>query len=326
MGTSTPNIRSQAWSSYWSRGSLHSCVDSFGGQYSGAIESFWRSCFELLQANNRVLDLATGNGALPLLLWEQTRGQAVRTDAVDLAEIAPAWYSSSSHPTINFHPGISMERLPFPEATFDLIVSQFGLEYAQWPQALHECVRVIKPHGRAAFIMHHAESVLVEVGRTESINQMLLLAENGLLDAASRVIPWVSRARSAAFGAYENALAHECRLAYNLAMSRLADEIKKSPVPDLLIESRELIHDLVSGARMADSDRQLSLLSDYRKSLQEASLRTSEMVEHALDHYRMHRFVDVFLKQLPSHSAHFQPIVQEQGILGWSVVIAPTSD
>lgn len=325
MGTSTPNTRSQAWSSYWSRGALHSCVDSFGGQYSGVIESFWRYCFELLQADNRMLDLATGNGALPLLLWEQTRGKAVLTDAVDLAEIAPAWYSSSSHPTIHFHPGTSMERLPFPEASFDLIVSQFGLEYAQWPHALHECARVIKPNGKAAFIMHHAGSVLVEVGRTEYVNQMLLLAENGLLDAASRVIPWISRAR-AAFGAYENALAHECRLAYNLAMSQLADEIKISPVPDLLIESRELIHDLVSGARMADSDKQLSLLSDYRKNLQEASLRTSEMVEHALNQQRMDGLVGTFLKQLPSHSAHFQPIVQEQGILGWSVVIAPTSD
>ena len=112
------------------------------------------------------------------------RGDSVDVDAVDLAQVAPAWYTPADYPRIRFHSGVRMESLPFPDGHFTLIVSQFGFEYAQREPALRECLRVLAPGGRLAFVMHHAGSVLAKVGRSELAIHERLLEAGGLLDAA----------------------------------------------------------------------------------------------------------------------------------------------
>ena len=323
MNDPTQNERKQVWSSYWAGGALHSCIGSYTGNYAGAIGDFWQARFQCLRAGSRVLDLATGNGALPLLLQEHAPVQGIRIDAVDLADVAPPWLQPSRHPGITFHSGVAMEDLPFMDQSFDLIVSQFGLEYAHWPQALYEILRVGKPEGVAAFVMHHADSVLVKVGKAELANQQLLLGADGLLNAVEAIIPWVARARGGATDIRDNAEALACRQRYNQAMNRLAEEIEASPVPDLLIESRGWAHGLVSGASGVDPAQQLSLLADYREAMRAAVLRTSEMIEHALDPMQASGLLDIFREHRPGHDMDCQPISQKEGILGWGIVIAP---
>lgn len=324
MNDAIQNERKQAWSSYWAGGALHSCIGSYTGNYAGAIGDFWQARFQRLRKGDRVLDLATGNGALPLLLQERMGVEGrIRIDAVDLAEVAPPWLKPSRHPGIAFHTGVAMEDLPFMDQSFDLVVSQFGLEYARWPQALHEILRVGKPEGSVAIVMHHADSVLVKVGKAELANQQLLLEVDGLLDAVAAIIPWMARARSAASDMQGNAEALACRQRYNQAMNRLAEEIEASLAPDLLIESRSWAHGLVSGATGMDPVQQLSLVADYREAMQAAALRTSEMVEHALDLARVNGLLDAFREHRPGHDAACLPISQEEGILGWGAVIAP---
>lgn len=325
MDIDANTARSLAWSSFWSSGTLHSCVGSFGNELSGAIGDFWGRCFNVLEAGDRVIDLATGNGALPLLLSQHASGKNAWTDAVDLAVVSPSWYQPALHPRIRFHSRTSMEKLPFEDATFDLVMSQFGLEYAAWPEALLECARILKPSGRAAFVMHHADSVLVSVARTESFNQALLLEQDGILEAARQVIPWIARASKSGLGVQDELSARDCRLTYNHAIGRLAVEIEKSAVPDLLIEARELAHSWVLSARAGEINTQISLLASYRQSLVEASLRTSELQEHALDQQGIDRLVDTFRGALPSHSSSCQPISHEQGILGWRILVEPTN-
>ena len=326
MNDAVKKDRKEAWSSYWAGGALHSCIGSYVGNYAGAIGDFWQARFQGLRTGYRVLDLATGNGALPLLLHEHAgAGKKLRIDAVDLAEVAPTWLQPSRHPDITFHTGIAMEDLPFMNQSFDLIVSQFGLEYARWPQALREILRVGKAEGSVALVLHHADSVLVRVGKAELANQQLLLEADGLLHAAGAIIPWIARARSGATDMQGNADALDCRQHYNQAMNRLAEEIETSPVPDLLIESRAWAHGLVSGANGTDPGQQLSLLADYREAMRAASLRTSEMVEHALDQARMSGLLDFFREHRPGHEMACAPISQQEGILGWGVAIAPAT-
>ncbi|MEO8365883.1 MAG: class I SAM-dependent methyltransferase [Pseudoxanthomonas sp.] len=327
MDNATQNERKKVWSSYWAGGALHSCIGSYTDNYSGAIGDFWKARFQGLRSGSRVLDLATGNGALPLLLRDYAGTERqIRIDAVDLAEVAPRWLQPSQHADITFHSGVAMEDLPFPDQSFDLVVSQFGLEYARWPQALYEILRVGQPEGAAAFVMHHADSVLVKVGRAERANQQLLLQEDGLLNAVDAVIPWIARARSGATDMQSNAEALACRQRYNKAMNRLADEIEASPAPDLLIESRDWVHGLVSGANGVDPGLQLSLLANYRQVMQAAMLRTSEMIEHALDPIQANGLLDVFREHRPGHDMECRPISQKEGILGWAVVMGPATN
>lgn len=324
MDTTAEDARRKAWSSYWAGGALHSCAGSYEGNYAGAIARFWKSHFQSLKPGSRVLDLATGNGALPLLLWQCTEGrQGIRTDAVDLAQVAPAWHEAASQPSISFHSGVAMEQLPFPDSTFDLVVSQYGLEYARWPEALHESARVGKPEGSAAFVMHHSDSVLVRVGRQELKNQTLLLEEGGLLDAARDVMPWIALARGGAGDLQGDSSAADCKQRYNLAMNRLALEIEASSVPDLLVETRAWVHGLLTGIGAEGAGPQLSMLADHRQAMESAALRTVELVEHAVDEERACGLLEVFRAARPSHQFSCEPIAQEEGILGWGIAMRP---
>jgi ubiquinone/menaquinone biosynthesis C-methylase UbiE len=325
-----PNIadaRESDWSRYWSGGALHSCADSYGGNYAGAIGAFWADCFAGLVPGHRVLDLATGNGPLPLLLWERApAGKQVCVDAVDLARVAPRWHDPQKHAGLHFHSGIRMERLPFAEASFDLVISQFGIEYARWPDALHEAVRVMKPQGSAAFVVHHSDSVLCRVARSEQANQEFLLAGQGLLSAASEVIPWISLARRGALDAMNGATASACRQRYNLAMQEATERIEASQVPDLLVEARAWIHGLLSGAHGTDDPvQQASMLADYRDTLHAALLRTTELLAHALDVAQVEAMGALLRQCLPAHDVRCVTLSQAEGLLGWGVRVSPAS-
>src|SRR5690606_27813515 len=104
--------RHDAWSDYWASGRLHSCATSFQGNYAGAIGGFWRAALSSLPAHSRVLDLATGNGAVPALLWDLHRG-AAQVDAVDLAHVAPAGLAPEHAASSRLHPVRVIEDLQF---------------------------------------------------------------------------------------------------------------------------------------------------------------------------------------------------------------------
>lgn len=312
------DARRQAWSTYWGQGALHSCVGSFDERYSGAIGAFWDDVVAAMGAGERVLDLATGNGALPLRVW-QRHGSAVRVDAVDLAALAPPWHVPAQHTSISFHPGVSMEALPFPDDAFDRVVSQYGFEYADRDAALAEALRVLAPRGRLAFVMHHAGSVLVTVGREELANIERLLAPDGLLRAARAAIPWIARARSGSSDVGGNADALQARTAYNDAMARLGEAIGASRVPDALVEGRQWVHGLLRSTQAADAQAALRALDAYRDSLVGAALRTSEMLEHALDATQVEAIVARLRAARPDATVEARPLRQAEGVLGWAL-------
>src|SRR5690606_35470131 len=161
-----PSARRQAWTSYWASGRLHSCATSFDGNYTGVIGASWRLAFSALPAGKRVLDLATGNGPLPALLWE-LHGDAVQVDAVDLAGLAPSWHEAGKHASIRFHPGVDMESLPFADASFDVVTSQFGFEYADHGRTLAEFGRVAAPGASLRRGMQHRGGRLIQDGRED---------------------------------------------------------------------------------------------------------------------------------------------------------------
>src|SRR5690606_13928820 len=165
--------RQAAWSRYWKQDVLHSLPGSFSGNYSGRIERFWLDNFAALGSGRRMLDIATGNGAIPQLACAHCAGRPAgmpRIDAIDLAQISPAWVASqpaSCRDALHFHAGVSAESLPFADAAFDLVTSQYGIEYCDDARTAPEVARVLAPGGRVALLLHHAGSRLAEVAREE---------------------------------------------------------------------------------------------------------------------------------------------------------------
>lgn len=317
------SARRAAWSAYWATGGLHSCVGSLDDDYSGAIGDFWRRVFDGLPPGPlRALDLATGNGALPRLLWRHrgtTPGLAI--DAVDLAQVAPAWHRQDEHAAIRFHAGIAMEALPFGDDDFDLVTSQYGFEYARRHEALAEVLRVLAPRGRLAMVMHHAGSVLARVASAEVAHEARLVAPGGLLERAAAVLPWFALARRGGDPGREPG-ANAAREAYNAAAAALARDIATSPAPDLLVETQAWLQRLLSSVG-PDPAPALEALARYREGLEASALRSAELVSHALDEAEAQALVAEIRHARPGADVHCEPLVQAQGLLGWGLWMQP---
>ena len=106
--------------------------------------------FADINANDTVLDVACGTGVVALT--------AARCGAsVTGADLTPELIKRAKENSkifeldVDFHE-CDVERLPFKNASFDVVVSQFGHMFAPRPSlALSEMMRVLKPKGTIAF-------------------------------------------------------------------------------------------------------------------------------------------------------------------------------
>jgi ubiquinone/menaquinone biosynthesis C-methylase UbiE len=92
-----------------------------------------------------LLDVATGPGALV----GEANGIGIRSTGVDLSP-GMIELARNAYPGVEFHIA-DVEHLPFPDASFDAVVCNFGLGHFPYPEAsVAECVRTLKAGGRIA--------------------------------------------------------------------------------------------------------------------------------------------------------------------------------
>ncbi len=122
----------------------------------------------------QVLDLACGTGVAAAA----AAGRGAQPVGLDFSA-AMLSVARAAHPQIRFEEG-DAEALPFADASFDAVVSNFGVHHVPDPvQALAQARRVLRPGGRAAFTSWAAPA--------ENIAWKLLfdaIAAHGDLDAA----------------------------------------------------------------------------------------------------------------------------------------------
>jgi SAM-dependent methyltransferase len=94
----------------------------------------------------RLLDIACG----PALVASVAHGRGAVVRGLDFSQamLALAW---AREPNIGFDDG-DAEALPYPDASFDAVVANFGIHHVPRPAlALREACRVLRPGGRVAF-------------------------------------------------------------------------------------------------------------------------------------------------------------------------------
>lgn len=122
-----------------------------------------------IHPGDRVLDVACGTG----VLTREAASRAGSSGAVTGLDLSPEMLAVAARlsPALRWQQG-SAEALPFPDQSFDAVVSQFGLMFFPDPVAgLREMMRVLVPGGRLAVAVwasladtpaYEAEVALVE--------------------------------------------------------------------------------------------------------------------------------------------------------------------
>jgi len=186
-----------AWRDYWQSGREASCLPEDRTSESEFLAR-WRRFFAGCPDGSRILDIATGNGIVlrQALAAAAEANRRFELTGIDLARIDPQRHlADAGLDSIRFRGGVDAERLPFDDGEFDVVVSQYGLEYADPGRALAEAGRVLAGGGRLAWLAHSPDSVVVRQNRAQHGEVDLLLDPDGPLAAMDRLVKAVFRNR-----------------------------------------------------------------------------------------------------------------------------------
>lgn len=170
------------WTLYWQSDKLESCIAMTSADDAREIAAYWQAFASQLHDFATVLDLASGNGAVPSMMLAEYPG--LKFVAVDKAEIEPPKYLSQTKEleTVRFLPGVDVCNLPFEDESFDAVTSQFGLEYAPLACACKSAARVLKKSGAIRLLMHHVDSEIVRPSKQTLREITDLLAAGGVME------------------------------------------------------------------------------------------------------------------------------------------------
>jgi SAM-dependent methyltransferase len=176
---------SGAWDEYWRR-TCEAAAYKEGGPQDEVLARFWTSFFKDALSRNsalRLLDLACGNGAVTRFALDVVRASERKTPAVvgvdnsfaalkDLGKRFPFVFAVVS----------DAKRTPFKDGLFDVVVSQFGVEYAGI-EAIEEAARLVARDGVLAAILHLKGGAIDRECAT-NLQAILELQRCGMLPAA----------------------------------------------------------------------------------------------------------------------------------------------
>lgn len=288
MDTDDRQQRQANWTRHWRSGATHSCAGSYADTYGGAIADFWREVHAGTAPGARALDIASGNGALPRLLLQVRPDLVWHITAVDLAQAPPAWMQalpSTQAERLAFQSGVAAETLPFQDGQFDLILSQYGLEYSDLTLSVPDLLRVRAPGGRVACVLHHAASRPVTLAATEMAHIDWLRGPSGLLTIARRMLPLIALASSDAGRQrlQRDPEAHNVREAFNAAQDALTARSRTPDGADVLGEVQDAVAGLLPLAARDGAARADQAWQGVDQALADARWRLHDLREAALD-------------------------------------------
>lgn len=174
------------WSRYWQTGHLTSLPEDFTAVYDGEIEAFWAERAGDLPQGASILDVCAGNGPVALLMARHAPG--ARIWAADAADVDPL-PALAGHPAlaelagrVTYLSGTAAESVDSLERRFDLVTSQYGVEYTDWAASAAAIAAALKPGGRLAIVAHVPTSAMVSTMEAEQ-EEYALLSKTGVLQA-----------------------------------------------------------------------------------------------------------------------------------------------
>ncbi len=282
------------WEEYYRAGALATCPTTPAGGFDQELLSVWADFLAPLPDGAVILDIGTGNGVVLLLAVELAERSQRHWElhGSDLAQIDPPRDVPAAADRLalcRFHPGVATEQLPFDDASFDAITGHYALEYAEPTAAFAELTRVLRPAGRAQFILHHADSRLVETATRALAEAEIVLAQSRIYRHLKRLLALPDQ--SATLDSRETralrAAIHDLKDAYADASSRGGGRVLAVTL-DAVRQLLECRPQLGPARALAEAER---AENDLRLSVR----RLKDLPDRACDETAMQGLVDLAL-------------------------------
>ena len=310
----------EAWSDYWRAGALHS-LGTGTENVTGAIRARWLAWLSMIEREGAVLDLGAGNGPLARFALGLDGGTASPgrvVHAFDIARTAPLWLDELSAERRNelvWHAGCGLESMPLVDGGAVAAMSQYGLEYADLPRAVPELCRVLRPGGAFAFLVHHADSLIVRRGRAEATALRACLDDEGLLGLAARMEAVMAR-RAMHPSARPSPDDEQLRRRYNALQAELDEwEARDEFAMPALAEVRAAVH---GALRSVGKDGDGTRIARVRRSFGATLQRLMDLEAAALNYAGSARLVGL-LAESGARTEVCERFESADGLLGWWV-------
>lgn len=148
-----------SWDRYW-----HGMKDSGGFGIGGAshprLDEFWREFFLSLRTESKpkkIIDIGSGDGAVLATAIDVLGVETSDVTCLDISQHAVEMLLGR-FPAIDGVVANAL-RIPLASESFNIVTSQFGVEYAG-VAAFDEAIRLVAPGGQLALLVHHRTSAL----------------------------------------------------------------------------------------------------------------------------------------------------------------------
>lgn len=314
------------WSDYWGSGQQACCFNTGTDNYAPEIVKVWIDFFGQLPDNARILDLCSGNGAIAVTAVQvgQRRGVPFEVHAIDRADLyveRTRLYQPAVHGAVKFQSGVSAEALPFPDAYFDSVVGQFGIEYTDIAKSVAEVGRVAKADARLRFVLHARDSAVLGSAQGQLAGAQFL-AEMNLLGAAKA---FVTRA-AVVDAAGANATDEEKRAAGEVAahmqslLKSLDDGMKILDAPMFLLQVKTSLGDVLAKRQAVGPEAATKKLDELQRSIDGHCARLHALFKAAQDE-RGARAIAAMFEAQGFKSPKIEPMTlpENKRLFGWLI-------
>ena len=143
-----------SWDTYW-RDAERGAAYSSGGVSHPTIQAFWDQFFRTAKARYdapRIIDIASGNGAVVVCAETAFDGRLPDFTCLDVSASAIEMLEKRFP---DMHTVVADARqIPLESGGYDIVTSQFGIEYAGL-EAINEVARLVAPGGQLALLLHN---------------------------------------------------------------------------------------------------------------------------------------------------------------------------
>ena len=184
-----PKSDPKNWDNYWQgRSSQRSgnALVEVGIENNHTLNEFWIGFFHAKSKSSKIVDFACGAGSVLKHAnssgFRHLTGVDISPKALDIMQKKIPGAMAICSP---------VDKTPLEEASFDIAVSQFGIEYAgsksNLLQAFQEMHRILKPGGEIC-VISHAENSVIHKGCLASLSNIKTIETSGFIETAKTTL------------------------------------------------------------------------------------------------------------------------------------------